>query len=96
MQPMHRAPVGRAIVCTARKRLLVEWHLPALVEMCRTIDSALMDPYIEKLYDTMCKDCEYKDKPACPFPLDYLLQLAVEAVEKVEHQRARGAAIGSS
>ena len=68
----------------------IERHLFALVEICRTTDSALIDPYIEKLHNTICSDCEYKDKPACPCPLDYLLQLAVETVEKVERGRARG------
>ena len=67
----------------------IERHLSALVEICRTTDSALIDPYIEKLHNTICSDCEYKDKPACPCPLDYLLQLAVETVEKVERRRAR-------
>jgi len=66
----------------------IERDLPALVELCRTTDSALIDPYIEKLHDTICPDCEYKDKPACPCPLDYLLQLAVETVEKVKRRRA--------
>ena len=65
----------------------IERHLPALVELCRTTDSALIDPYIEKLHESICADCEYKDKPACPCPLDYLLKLAVEAVETVESRR---------
>jgi hypothetical protein len=67
----------------------IERHLPAIVELCRTTDSALMDPYIEKLHDTICSDCEYKDTPACPCPLEYLLELAVEAVEGVERRRAK-------
>jgi hypothetical protein len=66
----------------------MERHLPALVKLCRTTDSALIDAYIEKLHDTICADCEYKDKPACPCPLDYLLKLVVETVEKVERRRA--------
>jgi len=74
------APVGKA--CG------IERHLAGLVEICRTTDSTLIDPYIEKLHDTICSDCEYNDKPACPCPLDYLLQLAVEAVEKVQRRRA--------
>jgi hypothetical protein len=65
----------------------IERHLPALVELCRTTDSALIDPYIEKLHDTICADCDYKDKPSCPCPLDYLLQLAVETVEKVQRRQ---------
>jgi hypothetical protein len=66
----------------------IERHLPALVELCRSTNSALIDPYIEKLHDTICSDCEYKDSVLCPCPLDYLLQLAVETVENVECRRA--------
>lgn len=68
----------------------IERHLPELVEICRTTDSALMDPYIEQLHDKICQDCEFRDKPGCPCPLDYLLQLAVEAVEAVERRRRVG------
>jgi hypothetical protein len=57
-----------------------------LVKICRTTDSALIDPYIEQLHELICPDCEYKDSSMCPCPLDYLLQLAVEAVEKVEQR----------
>jgi hypothetical protein len=65
----------------------IERHLEELVNLCRTTDSALIDPYIEKLHDLICPTCEDKDSPSCPCPLDYLLQLAVEAVEKVELRR---------
>jgi len=66
----------------------IERHLPALVELCRSTNSALIDPYIDKLHYTICAECEYKDKSVCPCPLDYLLQLAVEAIERVEDRRA--------
>ena len=66
----------------------IERHLSALVELCRTTNSALIDPYIKKLHDTICSDCEYKDSVLCPCPLDYLLQLAVETVENVECRRS--------
>lgn len=65
----------------------IEQHVPQLVEICRTTDSALMDPYIEQLHDTICAECPNQDTPDCPCPLDYLLQLAVEAVERVEFRR---------
>jgi hypothetical protein len=74
----------------------LERHLAGIIEICRTTNSALIDPYIEKLHDTICSGCEYHDRPACPCPLDYLLQLAVETVEKVEFRRAaRDASIAS-
>jgi hypothetical protein len=74
----------------------IESHLAEIVELCRSTDSTLIDPYIEKLHDTICADCEYKDKPACPCPLDYLLQLAVEAVEQVERGRSGNRALNVS
>jgi len=65
----------------------IEQHLPELVEICRTTDSIQMADYIDKLHELICPDCAYKDTAACPCPLDYLLQLAVEAVERVESRR---------
>jgi hypothetical protein len=66
----------------------IERHLEQLVEICRNTDSNLIDPYIEQLHELICASCDYKDSSMCPCPLDYLLQLAVEAVEKVEQRRA--------
>lgn len=74
----------------------IEQHLAELVEMCRTTDSALIDPYIEQLHDAICPQCDSKDSPSCPCPLNYLLQLAVETVEKVERRRANRRALNES
>ena len=68
------------------KRCGIEQHVPKLVQICRTTDNVLMDPYIEKLHEQICEDCAFKDEPTCPCPLEYLLQLAVEAVESVERR----------
>jgi hypothetical protein len=65
----------------------IEQHLEELIEMCRTTDSALIDPYIDKLHDAICPTCKDKDTSSCPCPLDYLLQLAVETVEKVQQRQ---------
>ncbi len=65
----------------------IELHIPALVDICKRTDNVLMDPYIEQLHDTICVDCQLRDSPNCPCPLDYLLQLAVEAVERVQRRR---------
>jgi hypothetical protein len=73
--------------CTPQgKNCGIEAHVPKLVEICRTTDSVLMDPYIERLHDDICSDCVFKDEPTCPCPLEYLLQLAVEAVERVQRR----------
>jgi hypothetical protein len=65
----------------------IELHLPALIAICRRTDSRQMAPYIDQLLELICTDCEFRDSATCPCPLDYLLQLAVEAVEKVEERR---------
>lgn len=70
------------------KRCGIEEHVPELVSICRTTESVLMDPYVEKLHREICAACAFRDEPACPCPLEYLLQLAVEAVENVERRRA--------
>ena len=64
----------------------IELHLTELVEICRTTNSALIDPYIDPLHDAICPTCELRHFSHCPCPLDFRLQLAVEAVEKVERR----------
>jgi hypothetical protein len=66
----------------------IEIHVPKLVGICRSTDSDQMDTYINKLHDEICAECAYRTAPICPCPLDYLLELAVEAVEAVESRRA--------
>jgi hypothetical protein len=65
----------------------VERHLEQLIDICRSVDSPLIDPYTDRLRDEICADCEYQDQPVCPCPLKYLLPLAVCAVETVELRR---------
>ena len=65
----------------------IEQHIPALVEICRITDSVQMEPYIQQLHDKICVDCAYRDTPTCPCPLDYLLELAVEAIERVQRRQ---------
>jgi hypothetical protein len=61
--------------------------VPQLVQLCRSTDSPLIDPYINELHEAICPDCKLRDTPNCPCPLEYLLLLAVEAVERVERRR---------
>lgn len=64
-------------------------HMPELVEICRKSDDVQMEPYIEELQAKISSPCDDRDESTCPRPLDYLLQLAVEAVERVERRRSR-------
>jgi hypothetical protein len=82
-QPGSPPCAPRGIACG------IELHVPKLVQLCRSTDSALMNTYIDRLHDEICADCQYRTAPVCPCPLDYLLELAVEAVEAVESRRAR-------
>ncbi|MFO0790787.1 MAG: hypothetical protein U0805_15125 [Pirellulales bacterium] len=68
----------------------IESHLAELVELCRTTDSARIDPYIDQLHGKICAYCDKQNAPCCPCPLDYLLALAIEAVETVERRRQAG------
>jgi hypothetical protein len=65
----------------------IELHLPELIEICRRTDSSQMATYIDQMHELICPDCDFKDSATCPCPLDYLLQLAVQAVETVEQRR---------
>jgi hypothetical protein len=58
-----------------------------LIDICRSVDSPLIDPYLDRLRDEICADCEYQNQPVCPCPLKYLLPLAVSAVETIEQRR---------
>jgi hypothetical protein len=71
----------------------IEQHVPQLVGLCRETVSSQMDPYIEELHDKICTTCPNKDQPSCPCPLDYLLKLAVDAIETVERRRAAGGVV---
>lgn len=68
----------------------IELHLAELIELCRTTNSARIDPYVEQLHAKICPYCDQQDAPCCPCPLDYLLALAVESVETVERRRQAG------
>jgi hypothetical protein len=65
----------------------IEAHLERLIDICRRVDSSLIDPYLDRLREEICADCVYRDRRECPCPLKYLLPLAVAAVETVEQRR---------
>jgi hypothetical protein len=62
----------------------IEQHVRELADICRQTDSNRIDPYVEMLHNVVCENCEAKGSPTCPCPLDYLMLLAVEAVEDVQ------------
>jgi hypothetical protein len=65
----------------------IERHVEKLVDICRSEDCVLIDPYLDRLHEDICQTCEFRDTRNCPCPLEYLLPLAVRAVENVDRQR---------
>jgi hypothetical protein len=73
------APVG--------KRCGIELNLKPLVDAVHTVGNDSLDPYIEAFHDDVCAHCANQPTNQCPCPLEYLLLLAVEAIETVDERR---------
>ena len=70
------------------KRCGVEINLGELVEAVHQEHSNWMDPYIHRFHQDVCTHCVNLPTGQCPCALDYLLELAVEAIEAVDERRA--------
>ena len=62
----------------------VEINLRQLVDAVHQVQSGRIDPYAERFHDDVCAQCVNLDTTSCPCVLDYLLELAVEAIEDVD------------
>ncbi len=69
------------------KRCGIELHLAEIVEVCHAAKGNSMEPYIERFHSDVCSHCAIRPTNQCPCPLDYLLLLAVEAIEAVDERR---------
>lgn len=65
----------------------IELHLAELVELCHRSPSGLLEPYRIRFHEDVCSHCANRESTQCPCPLDYLLPLAVEAIEAVDERR---------
>lgn len=70
------------------KRCGIELHLPQLIDVVHGVHSVKIDPYQDNFHDQICTFCANKPTSQCPCPLDYLLTLAVRAIETVDQRRA--------
>jgi hypothetical protein len=84
-------PPGAPPCAPHGKRCGIELHLPEIIEVCHRAKGGLIDPYIERFHEDVCSHCANRPTSQCPCPLDYLLVLAVQAIETVD-QRNREAA----
>jgi hypothetical protein len=82
-------PPGGPPCAPLGKRCGIELHLPRLVETVHQQQSPTMEPYIQHFHDEICAFCENRSSEQCPCALDYLLLLAVEAIEAVDERRAK-------
>ncbi|MFQ5730412.1 MAG: hypothetical protein ACE5KM_00505 [Planctomycetaceae bacterium] len=69
------------------KRCGIELNLPRLVDAVQHVHSGSMEPYINIFHDEVCSHCTNRPTSQCPCPLEYLLLLAVEAIETVDRRR---------
>ena len=72
------------------KRCGIELNLPGLVKAVQEVRSGNIDPYIDKFHEDVCTFCPNRPTNQCPCPLDYLLTLAVQAIETVDERHAEG------
>jgi hypothetical protein len=80
-------PPGGPPCAPLGKRCGIEINLPWLVYSVHHRPGATMEPYIQSFHEDVCQDCAFRVTGHCPCPLDYLLQLAVEAIEAVDDRR---------
>lgn len=73
------------------KRCGVELHLAEIVDVAHRARGRLMDSYIERFHTDVCAHCANQPTRQCPCPLDYLLQLAIEAIDEVDARPGRPA-----
>jgi hypothetical protein len=77
------------------KRCGVEVNLRELVDAVCQEKSNWMGPYVEHFHDDVCAHCLNRPTEQCPCALEYLLPLAVEAIEAVNERRGDAKPIDS-
>jgi len=65
----------------------IEQHLPEIVDLSHGTQSSLIDPYIEHFHNDVCAHCTALNSKHCPCALDYLLSLALQAIETVDDRK---------
>jgi hypothetical protein len=81
-------PPGGPPCAPLGKRCGIELNLARLVDAVHRVHSGAIDPYIEEFHAEVCTHCSQRLREQCPCPLDYLLTLAVQAIESVDECRA--------
>ena len=80
-------PPGGPPCAPLGKRCVIEGNLGPLVDAVHRVQSNVIDPFIEQFHNDVCTHCPNQPTSQCPCPLDYLLTLAVQAIEEVDQRR---------
>lgn len=67
----------------------IESHLEEIVQVAHAARNDAMDPYIERFHEDVCAHCKTRTTDQCPCPLDYLLLLAIQAIDAVDERHGR-------
>jgi hypothetical protein len=70
------------------KRCGIEINLRPLIDSVHHVRSNTIDPYIDRFHEEVCTECPNRNTSQCPCALDYLLTLAVQAIETVDQRIA--------
>ena len=77
-------PLGGPPCAPLGKRCGVEFNLPRIVDAVHHVHSTSMEPYTVAFHDLVCTQCPNRPTDQCPCPMEYLLILAVQAIEAVD------------
>ena len=81
-------PPGGPPCAPLGKRCGVELNLPLIVDAVHAKYSMRMEPYTENFHEMVCTHCANRPTEQCPCPMEYLLILAVQAIEAVDERHA--------
>ena len=84
-------PPGGPPCAPLGKRCGIELDLPELVDAVHGVRSDVMEPYIDHFHGDVCMHCANRCTKQCPCPLEFLLVLAVQAIEAVDQRHAEHA-----
>ena len=88
-------PPGGPPCAPLGKRCGVELNLPLIIDAVHATYSDNMEPYTANFHEMVCTQCPNRPTEQCPCPMEYLLILAVQAIEAVDerHQAEIAAAV---
>jgi hypothetical protein len=81
-------PPGGPPCAPLGKRCGIEFDLPQIVDSVHAKYSKTMEPYTANFHQIVCTQCPNRTIEQCPCPMEYLLILAVQAIEAVDERRA--------